>query len=104
MSGRSSAAISAASSTIGPHEVDGEHVGAREQFVLADERRAGGLGALGGEILAPGQDLHAEGAPDRRHARPELATHEDRERLAVQRRADGLLPAALAHALVLLRY
>ena len=83
--------------------MDGEHVGAREQLVLGDERRAGGLGALGGEILAPGQDLHAEGAPDRRHARPEPAEPEDRERPAVQRRADGLLPAALAHALVLLR-
>ena len=78
-------------------------VGALEQSFPGDERRARGLGALGAEVRAPGEHLHAEGAADRCHAAAEPAEAEDRKRPAVQRGADALLPAALAHAPVLVR-
>src|SRR3954469_16314218 len=80
-----------------------EDVGAREELVPGDQDGAGRGGALGGEVLAPGDELHAEGLADGRHAQPEASEAEDRERPAVQGGADRALPAALAHALMLLR-
>ena len=56
---------------------------------------AGGL--LGGQVLAPGDRLHAEGEPDPRDRAAEPAEAEEADRLAGDAMADPGLPAALAH-------
>jgi hypothetical protein len=57
-----------------------------------------GLGGRGGaEVLAPGDRAHAEGLGHGHHLRPDAAQAHQPEGLAVQARADGLLPAPLAH-------
>ena len=80
------------------HEMDGDHVGAAEQLVLVDVLGALRLGALGREVLAPGDHLHADGGADARHPAAEVAEAQDAERAAVEVEADRGLPAAARRA------
>src|SRR5581483_825460 len=60
-------------------------------------------GALGREVLAPGNHLHADGGADLADLRAEIAEADDAERLAVEIGAHRGLPAAArAHGLELL--
>ena len=79
-----------------------EHVGLPEQLVLLDplDPLLGGL--LGGQVLAPGDRLHAEGDADARHRAAEPAEAEAANGLAGHAVADTGLPAALAHERVVL--
>jgi hypothetical protein len=61
--------------------------------------RAGLRRALGRQVLAPGDDLHAEGLRIASHARAEPAQPDDAEALALEHRAaaQALVPAPGAH-------
>ena len=76
--------------------------GLPEQVLLAHVVDAGLLALLRGEVLAPGDDLHAERLGDGGGADAELAEAEHAEREAVEVDADGGLPRlAGLHARVL---
>src|SRR4051812_20837322 len=73
-----------------------------EQILLRHQRGATGLGGLRGEILAPGDQLHAERLADLAHLGAELAEAEQTESLAAKLDAQRRLPwHALLHAVVL---
>ena len=72
--------------------VDGDEVRLAEQIVLADIADAGCLAFLRRQVLAPGDDLHAERLGDVGGSRAELAEAEDAKRHAVEIGADGGLP------------
>src|SRR3954469_12486376 len=87
----------------GPQQVDGHDVRGGEQLVLLDATDADLGGALVGEVLAPGDDVHAEGDADAGDLGTEPAESDDAESPAREVAADGLLPATDAHGGVLLR-
>ena len=66
--------------------------GVAEQIVLRDVFDADLLAALGREVLAPGDHLHAERLADAGRARAELAEAEQAERLALDVDAERDLP------------
>src|SRR4029077_8040751 len=74
-----------------------------EERGLVDPPRARGGGMRLGEVLAPGDDLHAEGLADRADLGAELAEAEQAERLALEAGADRRLPLALAPSAILAR-
>src|SRR5713101_8724721 len=65
-----------------------------EQYLLADESRAGGPGLLFGQVLAPGDHLHAEGETDARDLSSDIAQPDDPKAFASQVRAEARLPSA----------
>ena len=79
-----------------------ENVGAAEQLVLLDPLDALLRGLLGGQVLAPGDRLHAKGEPDAGDRAAEAAEAQQAERLAGDAVADPGLPSALAHKLMIL--
>ncbi len=75
--------------------MDGDEVAARQQFLLGGgEPHAGGLGALGRQVRAPGRHVHAEGLADPRDPAAGLAEAEQAESAPVQVGAEGALPRA----------
>lgn len=67
--------------------------------VLAERPQQRGLvddGGAGGEVLAPGRHVHAEGLADPGDPATDLAQAEQPERTAVQIGAEGALPGAAA--------
>src|SRR5260370_4035245 len=72
--------------------MDGDEIGLAEQIVLGGIWDAGLAAFLGGQVLAPGDDLHAKGLRDIRGAGAELAQSENAERHAFEIKADGGLP------------
>ena len=74
------------------HDVDGDEVGLPEQVLLAHVVDADLLALLGREVLAPGDDLHAERLADLGGAGAELAEAEDAERHALEVGPDRGLP------------
>src|SRR6187399_1019759 len=79
-----------------------DDVACREQLVFLDARDAGFDGGSGGEILAPGDDVHFKSLCDARNFSPDLAEADDAERAVIELDADAALPTALAGAAVLL--
>jgi hypothetical protein len=77
--------------------VHGDHVGRREQFLLADRLGPYVLGVRRVQVLAPRHHVHAERPADLRHPLALVAQADDAQPLAVQAGADRLLPGA-AHA------
>src|SRR5260370_33965019 len=69
-----------------------DEIGAAEQLVLVDAGSAGLARLVLGEVLAPGDQLHAERTADRGGTRAQPAEADDAERLAEQIDADRLLP------------
>src|SRR6185295_10220090 len=63
-----------------------------EKIFLGDVARASCFGFLFGQVLAPGDDIHAEGLTDRRRALSKLAEAKDAEREPFKVRSDGRLP------------
>ncbi len=84
--------------------VDGHDVGRPEQLLLGSGLiDAGLLAALGGEVLAPGDDLHAHRLGDLGHPGAKPAEPDHAERLALDVGAERALPeGAPLHALALL--
>src|SRR5579862_3284461 len=80
-----------------------EDVGAAEQLVLLDALDPLRGGLLGGQVLAPGDRLHAEGEADPADRAAEPAETQEAQRLAGDAVADAGLPAALAHQRVIFR-
>src|SRR5262245_46289964 len=79
-----------------------EEVGLAEQLFLADPHGAARLGLLVGQILAPGDQVHADRLADLADLAAELAEAEQAERLAAELDAERRLPRhALLHAVVL---
>jgi hypothetical protein len=80
-------------------EVDGDEIGGLQQFFLRHLGRANLGGALGGEILAPGDHLHAEGLGVSGNAAAELSQADDAQPLAFEHRAaaQSFMPAPAAH-------
>src|SRR5271166_3099790 len=72
-----------------------------EQLVLRDERGADFSRALGREILAPGDHLHAEGGADPRYGAADVAETQDTERPPGHVITHRLLPSAAAQRRVL---
>src|ERR1700676_4474863 len=79
-----------------------ENVGAAKQFVLLDPLDALLGGLLGGQILAPGDRLHAEGEPDPGDRAAAAAGAQEADRLPRHASPDAGLPAARAHELMIL--
>jgi hypothetical protein len=67
---------------------------AREQLFFGNETRTDRLGLFLSEILAPGDDGHAEGKPNARNLGPNVAKTEHAKRAATQAVADIPLPTA----------
>jgi len=84
-------------------EVDRDDVGATEKIVLGREGDAGGRAGLGCQILAPGEDLHAECPADGSDLASQPAEADHAERLAANASPDGPLPGAEADVAILLR-
>src|SRR6185437_6426043 len=82
-------------------EMDRHDIRGGEKRLLGHQLHACLCGALGGEIWAPGGDLHPERLADRRDLRPEPPEPNDAERLPLEAAAEGRLPEAGAHRAVL---
>ena len=74
--------------------MDGDNIRLPEQLVLRDQLGADFSRALGGEILAPGDHLHAEGVADPRYRAADVAETHNSERPADHVITDRLLPSA----------
>ncbi|MDT4844418.1 hypothetical protein FQZ97_783740 [compost metagenome] len=81
----------------GKNQVQADDVGRSEELVLVHPLHAGGLGALVGQVGAPGHHIHAEGQAHFRHRRAQLAQAEHAQALACQGLRHGRLPHAAAH-------
>src|SRR3546814_440526 len=80
-------------------QVGGDEVGRAERRLLADGRAALGGRLLGGQVLAPGDRVHAEGLAIAGDQAAEAAEPDDAERRAVEVAAEADLPAAVAERL-----
>ena len=76
------------------HQVNGNHVGQAQQLLFRYQPCPGCRGALRGEILTPGDDVHAERQADPRNVRAHVAQADDAECLAGHVIAHAALPAA----------
>ncbi len=76
--------------------MDGDEIRVAEKVVLGNVVRARGLGFLFGQVLAPGDSLHAEGLADRGRTLAKLAKAEDAEREAFEVASDRRLPRRAA--------
>src|SRR6185369_12033742 len=83
-----------AARALAQHEMDGDHVGAREELVALDALSPRFACTLGVEVLAPGEHFHVERRADFGHLRADRAEADDAERLPGQPQADGGLPLA----------
>src|SRR5882762_10852930 len=72
--------------------MNAEEIRLAEQVLLRHQRSPAGLGGLGGEVLAPGDQLHAERLADLADLGAELAEAEQAERLAAKLDAERRLP------------
>src|SRR4029078_3014572 len=72
--------------------MDGDEIRVAEKVLFRDVVRAGGLGLFFGQVLTPGDGLHAKSLPARRRALAELAETEDAEREALEVSPDRRLP------------
>src|SRR5882757_4488805 len=82
------------------HQVHRQNVGAAEQFVLLDPLDTLLCGLLRGQVLAPGDRLHAEGEADPRDRAAEPPEAQKAEGLPSDAMADAGLPPTLPHKLV----
>jgi len=64
--------------------MDRDDIRLAEQCLLADQRGAGGTGLLLGQVLAPGDHLHAEGETDARDLSSDIAQPDDPKAFASQ--------------------
>src|SRR5216684_1637844 len=55
-----------AARTAAQHQMDRQDVGPLEQLVLGNQDCAHGLGGLGRQVLAPGNQIHSKSTPDPR--------------------------------------
>jgi hypothetical protein len=83
--------------------VERDEVRTREQLLLGRQLGAGRGCLVFAEVVAPGDDVHAEGPVGRRHGRADPSESHDAERGAAEVGADGVLPAAVAQDLYLAR-
>src|SRR4029078_10221877 len=74
------------------HNMDRDEIGVAEQIVLGEVVRAGSFRLVLGQVLAPGDGLHAEGLADRPGTLAEFAEAENAEGEAFEVAADGHLP------------
>src|SRR3954453_17710575 len=82
--------------------MDRQKVRLPEQVLLRNKRRTAGLGLFFGEVLAPGDQIHADRLADLADLAAELAEAQEPERLAGELDAERRLPGhALLHAIVL---
>ncbi len=77
--------------------MDGQDVGAAEQFVFRHVGRPGVFGGFGCQVRAPRDDVHAERLADLGHPATDSSQPEHTQNGAAQLRADGGLPTAGAH-------
>src|SRR3954453_23066019 len=82
--------------------MDRQKVRLPEQVLLRHQRRTAGLGLFFGEVLAPGDQIHADRLADLANLAAELAEAQKPERLAGKLDAERRLPRhALLHPRVL---
>src|SRR5262249_30029963 len=79
-----------------------EDVRAPEQLILLDAFDALGRSVFWGQVLAPGDTLHAKGETDAGDCAAEAAEAQQAQRLAGDAVADPGLPSALAQELMIL--
>jgi hypothetical protein len=77
--------------------VDGQNVGAAEQFVFRHVGHPGLFGGLRGQVRAPRDDVHAERRSDPRHPGADPAKAQHTQRRPAQLPADRCLPSSGAH-------
>ena len=85
------------------HQMQADDVACGKQLVLLDARDADVRGRLGGQVLAPGDDVHLQRLRDAGDLAADLAEADEAERAAVKLNAEARLPAALADQAVLVR-
>src|SRR5258708_6860923 len=95
-----------AGGAIREHEMKADDVGGAEQILLRKVARAGLGRLLGGEVLAPGDHVHAENLAGRGDARADLSQADHAEALALQADAgrQAFVPAARAHVALAFRH
>src|SRR6266446_3405289 len=76
------------------HEVDRYDVRQPEQLVLGSQPHTLRFCLFRREVLAPRDHLHAEGEPNSRYLRPDVAEAEDTQNLASKTVTDHALPTA----------
>src|SRR6266853_2441239 len=74
--------------------MDRQDVGLLEQLVLRDQGCARGFGGLGRQVLAPGNQVHSESAPDPRDLRSNPPKSQNAQGLSTEICAYSLLPSA----------
>lgn len=83
--------------------MDGQYVGAAEQFVFADVGCPGCFGGLGGQVGAPRNDVHAERRTNSCHAASDPAQSQHAQHRPTQLPTDRGLPATCAYGQRLVR-
>src|SRR4029077_3712124 len=74
--------------------MDRQDVGLLEQLVLRDQGCPRGFGGLGRQVLAPGNQVHSESAPDPRDLRSNPPKSQNAQGLSTEICAYSLLPSA----------
>jgi hypothetical protein len=77
--------------------MDGQDVGATEEFVFGHISRPGFFGGLRGQVRAPRDDVHAERRPDPRHPAADPAQAQHAQHRSAELTADGCLPTTVPH-------
>src|ERR1700722_7985640 len=79
------------------HKVNADDIGLPKKLVLRKQTDSYGCGTIGGEVLAPGDDRHAEGFADAGNCTSDVTKAEHAECAPAQILADEALPSAGAH-------
>ena len=77
--------------------MDGQNIGAAEQFVFRHVRHPGLFGGLRSQVRAPRDDVHAERRSDPRHPGADPAQAQHTQSRSAQLPADRCLPSTAAH-------
>src|SRR6516164_6765508 len=83
------------------HQMDADEIRLSEEFVLRYKQSSRCRRALGGEVLAPGDDGHAEGFADLRHCASNVAEAEQSQCPTTEIIADEALPSTASQRCIL---
>jgi hypothetical protein len=91
-----SANSAAPTGAVTQNEVDTQDIGSSKQLILCYLDRSGILRLLSGEVLAPGDDSHAECLPDPRYLATNVAQAKQTECSPCEFVTDMALPSEIA--------
>src|SRR6185437_5096645 len=85
------------------YEMNGDEIGAPEEFLFFNALNAKRVGALRPEILAPGDHLHLKSLADSGNLGAQPAKPSHAQYLSTQSHPERALPSSTAHAAILAR-